>query len=124
MAIRERHKALARLFWRRLGIILLFGLVVFAGFAVKGVWQKEQESRAMRHEAEIELAELQRQEAKLSENIGELKSDRGIEAALREQYGVARKGEELVVIIESQAVQEEAPPPTVREWVRKFLPFW
>lgn len=124
MAIRERHKALARLFWRRLGIFTLVGLVIFGALAVRGVWLKEQESRALRHEAEVQLAELREQEAHLSEHIRDLRTDRGIEEALREQYGVARAGEELVIIIESPSAAAPEPEQSVRAWVRKFLPFW
>lgn len=124
MAIRERHAALVRLFWRRLSIVVLILLIVVAGFAVWGVSEKERESRALREQAERQLNDLREQEASLSGHIRKLKTDRGKEEALREQYGVGREGEGLIVIVESPQVEQAKESPTLRQWVRRFLPFW
>ena len=105
-------------------MLALILLIVLASFAVWGVYQKEQESRALRQEAEVQLADLRQQEELLSGHITSLKSDRGKEAALREQYSVGREGEGLIVLVESD---QPAPVPqesTMKQWVRKMVPFW
>lgn len=124
MAIRERHTALVRLFWRRLSIVVLILMIVVAGFAVWGVSEKERESRALRNQAERQLSDLREQEANLSGHIRKLKTDRGKEEVLREQYGVGREGEGLIVIVDSPQVEQTEASPTLRQWVSKFLPFW
>lgn len=124
MAMRERHTALVRLFWKRLGMLVLLVLLVGVGFAVWGVSRKEKESRLLREQAEMQLADLRKQEQSLSEHIGSLKTDRGKEEALREQFGVAKEGEGLIVIVQSAQTAETPTEPSMREWVRKFIPFW
>src|SRR3989344_2256958 len=99
MAMRERHKALARLFWRRLGVLSLVLLIIAVSFAVWGVSKKERESRTLRQEAEVQLADLKEQERTLTEHVESLRTDRGKEEVLREQYGVGRQGEGLIVIV-------------------------
>lgn len=124
MAMKERNKAIARLFWRRLSLIALSVLFVLASFAVWGVYKKENESRMLRLQAAAQLADLKEQESHLSERIDYLNTQKGKEAALREQYGVARKGEELVVIVESETPQPLPEEEGVATWVRKIVPFW
>ena len=118
------QKEIVRLFWRRLGMLALLFFVVAAGAAVWNVWHKEAESRALRHQAEVKLYDLREQEASLSNNIAKLKTDRGKEEALRAQYGVGKEGEALIVIVEPPTPEPIEKQPGMRDWVRKFLPFW
>jgi cell division protein FtsB len=124
MAIRGRHSVLAKLFWQRFGILLLLALILLATLAVLNVYRKERDSRALRGQAEGRLADLQKQERSLSEHINSLRTDRGKEEVLREQYGVGWEGEELVVLVEPVQVAPAPEPAGMRQWVRKFLPFW
>lgn len=124
MAMKERHKALARLFWRRITLVSLMAVSVFAAFAVWGVYKKEQESRMLRLQAESQLYDLQDQQRNLSERISGLNTQKGKEAILREQYGVAKSGESVVIIVEAEKADMAPEESGVRVWVRKFVPFW
>ncbi len=124
MAIRERHAVLARLFWRRFGILVLLVLILVATLAVLSVYRKEYDSRVLREQAEMRLADLQKQEKSLSEHINGLRTDRGKEEVLREQYGVGWEGEELIVLVEPSQAAPIPEPTGMREWMKKFLPFW
>ena len=96
-----------RLMKRRL---IIAGLLLFLAVAVRGIWgvyQKLQESRTFRHEAEAQLGNLKEREASLRADISKLKSDRGMEEVLREEYELARDGEGVIVIVEPQTAPSE-----------------
>ncbi len=124
MAIRGRHSVLARLFWQRFGILILLALILLASLAVLNVYRKERDSRVLRERAETRLGDLQKQERSLSEHIESLRTDRGREEVLREQYGVGWEGEEMIVLVEPPQTAPEPEQTGVRQWMRKFLPFW
>ena len=124
MAMRERQRLIVKLFWRRLLMLGLLTLVVFSLFSVWGVYTKERDSRVLRERAEAELAELQEQQFALSQRIESLRTDRGKEAALRQQYELGKEGETLIVIVEPEASEPVQATSSIRQWVRKFLPFW
>lgn len=53
--------------------------------------------------AQVELEDLRRQEAQIGAAAQALASDRGVEAGVRERYGVARPGEGQIDIIRREA---------------------
>lgn len=120
---RDRYDPL-RLFFKRVGTLALLILVVFVGLGVWKVFSKERESRALRVEAEIQEARLKEQADQLEAKTAQLKTDRGKEALLRDQYDVGRSGEGLIVIVEPPAPEPIAPEPTFLDKVRKFFFFW
>lgn len=124
MAISDRRRHIVRLLWRRLGIAGLFVLVLVAAGGVWSVYQKERESLSLRQEAENQYSTLSQQEAQLKNDIASLETDRGKEAALREQYAVGKKGEGLVIIVDPKASLPQQASSTIMQWVHKFLPFW
>lgn len=120
---RDRYDPL-RLFFKRVGTLALFIVVVLAGLGVWSIHVKERESRALREEAEVERAHLEAQAAQLQDKTAQLKTDRGKEELLRDQYDVGRQGEGLIVIVEPPAPAPVAPEPTFLDKVRKFFFWW
>lgn len=118
----QRHDPV-RLLQRRIFLVILLLLVAVAVRGVWGVYQKEQESRQLRQEAELQLADLKAREASLRADISELKSDRGMEAVLRQEYELAREGEGLIVIVEPNTPSPE-PESRTRQWLHKAFPWW
>jgi cell division protein FtsB len=102
-----------------LGLVLLTTLV---GHSAWSVYHKEQESRVLRTEAESQLASLEAREARLRGDIARLKSERGVEEALRAEYELGESGEEVLVIVEPPAPPPE-PKPRESVW-QKALPWW
>ncbi|MDO8561498.1 MAG: septum formation initiator family protein, partial [bacterium] len=94
---------------KRLLLILLFALVVVAISGVWKVYRKEQESMTLRREAEIQLADLDKRRAQLEADIAKLKTSRGMEEVLREQYNLAKSGEQMIVIVDPPAPAPPAP---------------
>ena len=113
-----------RLFGKRILLVLLFVLVVVA---VSGVWKayrKEQESHALRQEAEVQLADLIQRKAQLEEDIAKLNTPRGMEEALREQYLLAKKGEKLIIIVDHPTPAPIQAASSLGEWFRRTFWSW
>lgn len=113
-----------RLFGRRLLLVLLFVLVIVA---VSGVWKaylKNQESLSLRREAEIQLEDLSKRQTQLDEDITKLNTSRGMEDALRQQYLLAKTGENLVIIVDSPTPTPIQATSSVLEWFQKTLSWW
>ena len=95
-----------RLMWRRLLALVLLGLVAFAVQGVWSVYKKAQDSGNLKMEAQAKLDDLKKRELELRTDISNLRSDRGIEAELRERYNLAAAGESVIIIVDPPA-----PPP-------------
>lgn len=122
MAVRQRHDP-TRLLWRRLGLLALFGVVCFAGWSVWGAWQKDQDSAALNQESQAALATLSAQDTTLQQNITELQSPRGKEAALRQEYSVGAEGENEIVIVDASSTPPP-PPPTFMDKIKSAFSWW
>ena len=119
---RNQRQNAVRLFLRRLGMLALLGLIAVSVSGVWGVYKKERESAELRAQVERERGDLIARQALLESDLDRLKTDRGIEEALREQYALAENGEQLIVIVDPQGPPAVEATSTVREWLRKF--FW
>lgn len=112
----EQRRDPTRLMWRRLVAVLLLIVLAIAIRGVWGVYQKEQESRKLRAEAEARLTDLQEREAKLRADISLLRTNRGIEEQLRERYDLAKDYEGVIVIVEPPAPPPEPRPTTFEKF--------
>lgn len=121
-ALRQRNDP-ARLLWRRLGLFALLLLVCFAGWSVWGAWQKDVESAALDQESQAALANLTAQQTTLQQNIGQLQTSRGREAALRQEYSVGEQGEGMIVIVNASSTPPP-PPPTFLDKLKNAFSWW
>ena len=113
-----------KLFGKRLALLLLLTLVIVAISGVWGVYKKERESRALRAEAETRLTDLASRKAQLEADIAKLKTPRGMEEVLREQYRLAKSGEGLIVIVDPPTPVPTEATSTMMEWFQKTLSWW
>ena len=125
MAIRQRNDPV-RLFWKRLAILALFGLVVAAAFGVWNSYQKERESAELRDQAQAQLSDLTSRQTQLNSDISKLQTERGTEEILREQYALAAKGENEIVIVDASSAQPvaEATSSAFVQWIHRAFPWW
>lgn len=121
---RNQRHSIARIFLRRLGILALVLLVFLVSLSVWGVYEKERESRKLRLVAEAEWTDLAMRQEELASSISKLRTDRGLEEALREQYALAERGEGLIVIVEPPAPEMLEATSTITNWFKKILPWW
>lgn len=98
--------------------------VIFALWAVLGVFQKERESDELRREAEVQLKELEKREAALKARIASLETERGQEAALRDAYGVGRAGEGMVQIVDRPATSSPGYSTEKVGWFARLFWWW
>lgn len=109
---------------RRVAFVLLCGLTVLVCLEAWDVYGKQRASAESRREVELKLRGLAEREAALRANIAALKTDRGLEEALRREYGVGKGGEGLIIIVEP----ERPPLPDSESWpvelLRQALPWW
>ena len=80
-------------------LVILTILVLFFAHSTWAVWQKKQESEQMKNISAANLADLQARDAELKADIANLQTDNGIEAEIRSKFNVAKAGENMVVVV-------------------------
>lgn len=118
----KKRNEIARLLWRRTLLVGLFCAVVISASSVWNIARKERESAILRDEARAQLAALEGRKERLDESLKRLQTERGLEEELREQFSLAREGEELIVIVEKtpEPVPEPPPPSFIERLKRGF----
>ena len=86
-------------------------------WAVFGIARKEEIARKAMNARKAELAVLEERKAVFEENMNELSTDRGQEATLRQNHGVAKAGEEVIIIVPPK---EKVDEPTI-PWHTRLL---
>jgi len=106
---------------QRIGEYLLAGglsvLFLILLWAVWGIAQKEEIARSAVDDRKAELAVLQERKAVFEENLGELSTERGQEATLRQNHGVARAGEEVIIVVPPKEDELDPRMP----WYKRLL---
>ena len=101
----------------------LLALVIMAGSSVWNVYHKDRESRALRMQSELELAQLTQQQTQLNTRITKLESPRGKEETLRQQYAVGKQGEGMIIIVDPE--HSKALPatttPSAMHWIESLF---
>ena len=96
------------------GLSILFLVLLWAVF---GIAIKEERARHAVEARKAELAVLEERKAVFEQNVEELASARGQEATLRQNHGVARAGEEVIIVVPPKA--DELGPKL--PWYTRFL---
>src|SRR3989338_8548954 len=104
----QKKKSIARLLESWPALLALLAAVIFFAWGVLRFAGRMLETTQNRKMAEAKVAELEKSERKLTGQIESLKTEQGVEASIREKFGLAKEGEGLVVIVEAP---ESAPPP-------------
>lgn len=94
---RLRNLMQSRFFLAFLGIIII--IFIFNTF---GLVRKMEETRRNRKIAEERITELEISKENLSREIVKLKTEEGVEESIREKFGVAKDGENMILIIEDK----------------------
>jgi cell division protein FtsB len=108
-----------------IGILALIFLAVLSVRAAWGMYGKFAHANDVRAGAERELETLQGQYVRVEAAVGRLSSERGIEAEVRQRYGVAKPGEgEITIVREEPDAEVFASQPTTlwgRIWDALFV---
>jgi len=88
----------------------LFFLFVITVFLVRGTWgiyMKEQESKYNAAQVKLELQALEERHEVLLNQTNELKTEQGIEKALRQKFPVSKQNEKVIVIVDEKNKEVE-----------------
>lgn len=96
---------------------LLALAILWLLWLVWGIARKEEIARKAVRETTAELASLKARQETLEGNLAELSTARGQEATVRQTYGVARPGEEVIIVVPPEEGKEQIELP----WYKKFL---
>lgn len=121
----KRRGYKAQLWRMALGLAALAALVAITYLAGQGAWRmygKFTQAAAAHQAGQARLAELTREHERVAEGVEELGSDRGLEAAVRERYGLARPGEGQIVVVRPEHDELGALEP-VGFWQRLWDAF-
>lgn len=106
---------------KRIGEYLLAGglsmLLLVLLWAVWGIARKEEIARSAVDDRKSELAILEERKAVFEDNLGELSTERGQEATLRQNHGVARAGEEVIIVVPPKEDELDPHMP----WYKRLL---
>jgi cell division protein FtsB len=83
-----------------LGVFVTF--TIFVTTAAWNVYQKAEHTKENAQQINARLDELKTREAELAASVALLESEFGVEAEIRDKYGLTREGEEVVVIIDAE----------------------
>jgi cell division protein FtsB len=93
--------------WRKIlqskPVLTVFGiLILFFAYNILGFWNKMQETEKNKKTIEDKITVLEQQKEKLSSDIKSLNTDEGKEKLFRENFGLAKDGEDTIVIVEDK----------------------
>ncbi len=96
---------------------LLSLAIVWLLWLVWGIARKEEIARRAVADTRAELATLKERQGVLEGNLAELSTERGKEATLRQTYGVAKPGEEVIIVVPPK---EATSTPVLPWWKKAF----
>lgn len=123
----SKRRGRAREFFRSLvamvGAIILAVVMIVALRAAWDIYEKFAHAGVAREAAERELEKLQKREVEVRAAVGELSSERGVEAAVRERFGVVLPGEGVIRVVRNETL-EEVPKEKKSFWQRLWNTLW
>ncbi len=96
----DEKRRLRRFIYSRLTIVILLILLLLLLRSVFEAWQREREARSGRDAALRSYEEMTARQENLANRLTRLTTPAGQEAELREKYGAAAPGEEVIVIVD------------------------
>jgi cell division protein FtsB len=111
----------ARMTQREMGMTVVLSIaIIWFAFLVAGIYEKEKIARTTVQETRVELAALEARKNTLAATVNGLETERGHEASLRETFGVAKPGEDVIIVVPQEEI---APPPEPTFWdkVKEFF---
>ncbi len=106
--------------WRQgvlIGVLLL--VAFWLATSIWGLVGKAHVAVSQAQEAKLQYQTLEERKATLEANLAALSTERGQDAAIRTAFGVARPGEEVIVVVPPEAKATSTPPSwweTVLNW--------
>ncbi len=116
----QDKKRLRNILYSPIVLIALVCLIVFFAHATWGVYQKERDSAATAVQAQAELTRMEDRNAVLTSNIQKLSTDEGVEEEIRQQFGVAKPGENMIIIVGNNESATTDSATSTQDWWQKM----
>jgi cell division protein FtsB len=112
-------------FWHSpVALLVLFCIVVFFGYKIIDLTQKERETAHKKELVLNQIDSLRQRKDSLSKDISKLETDEGQEEIIREKYQVAKPNEKMVIIVDDnkkvEPPKEEAKHGFI-EWLKNIF---
>ncbi len=92
--------------------------IIWLVYLLWGIVDKEERARTSVGDTKAELDSLVARQTTLAADLNALDTPRGKEAAVRETLGVAKEGEEVIIVVPQTA---PTTTPTVPTWWERLL---
>jgi cell division protein FtsB len=87
--------------------LIFLGVVILAFiFSIFGFMNKMEETIKNKKIVEDKIAELEKSKEKLSSDITSLQTQEGVEENIRDKFGLAKDGENMIMITDDKSVPE------------------
>ncbi len=103
-------------------LFVLFLFIILFIYNMIGIIGKVRDTNKKTAIVHTQIESLTKREAALSNDISRLKTDAGVEAALRDKYQLVKSGEKMVVIVDQEASAAQSMPE--RQKGNSFLDFF
>lgn len=101
-------------------VLVLLGIViVIFAWSVLKFWNKMRETERNKEIAEEKVEGLREQKEKLLADIESLNTEEGKERVFRENFGLAKEGEEVIIVVEDK----NPPEPLKKSFTSGFFSF-
>jgi len=98
----QEKKKFRKIMQSKPALFLLGLVIIFFTWNVVGLMNRMQNTVKYRQIEEDKIAELTERQNKLSIDIANLKTEKGLEENIREKFGLAKEGEEMIIVIEDK----------------------
>ncbi len=90
--------------------LIFLGIVIIAFlFSMFSFMNKMEETRKNRKIIEDKIAELEKSKETFESEITKLKTEKGQEEAIREKFGVAKEGENMIMVVDDKNSPSDQP---------------
>lgn len=106
-----------------LDILILTGLIVVLVVFLRATWglyRKSQMARENLQASALRMAKLEERRVVLQGKIERLKTPRGIEEEIRNNYPMVKEGEQVINIVENEVKGATTTPLTKKSWWQIF----
>ena len=87
-------------------LVFLACLLLIFAWGIFGFMGKMRETIENKNIAESKLTQLQKEKEQLSSDIAKLKTNEGVEASIRDKFGLAKEGEGVIIIVDDKNKEE------------------
>ncbi len=95
----------------KLFLIFLGVVIIVFSFSIFSFMNKMEETVKNKKIIEDKIAELEKSKEKLNSDITKLKTESGIEENIREKFGLAKEGENMILIVDDKNSPQTQKPP-------------